>query len=111
MMRIAVVGASGRMGQCLIAATQLHDSTALTGAISRASSGSQGQDAGSMAGLVKNGIVVTDDLSAVLGNVDVVIDFNRCIDRFFYMCRLAYLFWLCITIINTINRDNHQYND
>ena len=76
MMRIAVVGASGRMGRCLIAATQLHDSTALTGAISRASSGSQGQDAGSMAGLVKNGIVVTDDLSAVLGNVDVVIDFT-----------------------------------
>lgn len=76
MRRIAVVGASGRMGQCLIAATQLHEGTALTGAISRPSSTSQGQDSGVMAGLAKNDVIVTDNLSAVLADVDVVIDFT-----------------------------------
>lgn len=76
MRRIAVVGASGRMGQCLIAATQLHEGTALTGAISRSSSTSQGQDSGVMAGVAKNDVIVTDNLSAVLADVDVVIDFT-----------------------------------
>ena len=76
MRRIAVVGASGRMGKCLIAATQLHEGTALTGAISRPSSTSQGQDSGVMAGLAKNDLIVTDNLSAVLADVDVVIDFT-----------------------------------
>jgi len=76
MRRIAVVGASGRMGKCLIAATQLHEGTALTGAISRPSSTSQGQDSGVMAGLAKNDVIVTDNLSAVLADVDVVIDFT-----------------------------------
>jgi len=76
MRRIAVVGASGRMGKFLIAATQLHEGTALTGAISRPSSTSQGQDSGVMAGLAKNDVIVTDNLSAVLADVDVVIDFT-----------------------------------
>lgn len=76
MIRIAVVGASGRMGQSLITATQLHEGAVLTAVIARERNSNQGQDAGSMVGLAKKGVVVTDDLATVFDKVDVVIDFT-----------------------------------
>ncbi len=76
MIRIAVVGASGRMGKSLITATQLHEGTELTAVIARERNSSQGQDAGSMVELAKQGVVVTDDLVTVFDKVDVVIDFT-----------------------------------
>ena len=77
MIRIAVVGASGRMGHCLIKAAVLSDKTALVVAASRPGSESIGKDAGELAGIGTLGIKVVADLASVLDQFDVLIDFTR----------------------------------
>lgn len=77
MTRIAIVGATGRMGLNLIKATVLHDKTKLTVAIARAGSDAIGKDAGALAGIGTLGINVSDDLAAKLNDFDVLIDFTR----------------------------------
>ncbi len=77
MIRIAVVGASGRMGLCLIKAAELGENTALTAAISRPYSVAVNRDAGELAGIGTLGIKVVDDFNAVLDQFDVLIDFTR----------------------------------
>ncbi|MDC9729319.1 MAG: 4-hydroxy-tetrahydrodipicolinate reductase [Methyloprofundus sp.] len=77
MIRIAVVGASGRMGLCLIKAAELSDKTSLSAAISRAGSDVIGRDAGEIAGIGRLDIKVQDDLSAVMDEFDALIDFTR----------------------------------
>ena len=77
MIRIAVVGASGRMGLCLIKAAELSDKTALSVAISRAGSDVIARDAGEIAGIGRLYIKVGDDLSAVMDEFDALIDFTR----------------------------------
>jgi 4-hydroxy-tetrahydrodipicolinate reductase len=77
MLRIAVVGASGRMGLCLIKAAVLDDKTALSIAVSRPGSISIGKDAGELAGIGTLGIKVINDLTSALDQFDVLIDFTR----------------------------------
>ena len=77
MIRIAVVGASGRMGLCLIKAAELADKTTLSTAVSRAGSASIGKDAGDLAGIGAIDININDDLAKVLDQFDVLIDFTR----------------------------------
>jgi len=77
MIRIAVVGASGRMGLCLIKAAELSEKTALTVAISRAGSDVIARDAGEIAGIGRLEVAVQDDLSAVMDQFDALIDFTR----------------------------------
>lgn len=77
MIRIAVVGASGRMGQCLIKAAALADKATLAAAVSRPDSLSIGKDAGELAGISTLGVKVIDDLAAALDQFDVLIDFTR----------------------------------
>jgi len=77
MIRIAVVGASGRMGLCLIKAAELSDKTALSIAIARAGSEVIGRDAGEIAGIGRLDVVVTADLSAGIAEFDALIDFTR----------------------------------
>jgi len=77
MIRIAVVGASGRMGLCLIKAAELSDKTALSVAISRAGSEAIARDAGEIAGIGRLDINIGDDLSAVMDEFDALIDFTR----------------------------------
>ena len=72
MTRIAVVGASGRMGLALIKAAA--DNNALSAAISRTA---VGKDAGELAGIPTQNISITYDLEAVLDDFDVLIDFTR----------------------------------
>ena len=74
MIRVAVVGASGRMGLCLIKATELAEKTTLSAAISRSGIG---KDAGDLAGIGALGISVGEDLASVLDQFDVLIDFTR----------------------------------
>ncbi len=74
---IAVVGASGRMGLCLIRAAALSDQAELTVAVSRPGSIALGKDAGELAGISHIGVPVTDDLSAMRDSFDVLIDFTR----------------------------------
>jgi 4-hydroxy-tetrahydrodipicolinate reductase len=74
--RIAVAGASGRMGHMLIEAVRAADDCTLTGALDRAGHAALGQDAGSFAGLV-TGVNITANLEQGLQNSDVLIDFTR----------------------------------
>ena len=77
MIRVAVVGASGRMGLCLIKAAELAEKTTLSVAVSRAGSTSCGKDAGDLAGIGTIDISIHDDLAKVLDQFDVLIDFTR----------------------------------
>lgn len=76
MTRIAVTGAAGRMGKMLIEAIGLNESTKLGAAIEMVGSPAVGQDAGVISGLGELGVTVVDDLSAVLSDFDVLIDFT-----------------------------------
>jgi 4-hydroxy-tetrahydrodipicolinate reductase len=77
MMRIAVVGASGRMGLCLIKAAALAKNAELSVAASRPESLAIGRDAGELAGISEIGVKVVDDLASVVDQFDVLIDFTR----------------------------------
>jgi len=77
MIRIAIVGVSGRMGTVLCKAAEQANETTLAAAISRPNSLSIGKDAGELSGLGTLGIKVVDDLSAVIDDFDVLIDFTR----------------------------------
>ncbi|WP_233343822.1 4-hydroxy-tetrahydrodipicolinate reductase [Burkholderia cepacia] len=75
-MKIAIAGASGRMGRMLIEAV-LNDSDAqLVGALDRADSPFLGQDTGAFLGK-ETGVRLTADLDAVFAQADYLIDFTR----------------------------------
>jgi 4-hydroxy-tetrahydrodipicolinate reductase len=75
-MRLVVAGPSGRMGQTLIRLIAATPGIALGGAIARPGSPAIGQDAGKLAGLEPNGVVVTDDPAGPLDAADGIIDFT-----------------------------------
>lgn len=75
-MRVAVAGASGRMGQALIEALRASDDCLLTGALDRQGSPALGADAAAFLGQ-RSGVVVTADLDAGLHDAQVLIDFTR----------------------------------
>ncbi|MGZ8136239.1 MAG: 4-hydroxy-tetrahydrodipicolinate reductase [Methylococcaceae bacterium] len=77
MNRIAITGASGRMGLCLIKAAVLAEKALLTAVVSRPESLAIGKDVGEFAGIASIGIKVVDDLASVIGQFDVLIDFTR----------------------------------
>lgn len=77
MTRIAVVGATGRMGLCLVKAVFLNENTELTVAIARVGGEAIGKDVGILAGMGTLGVDVSDDLAAKLNDFDVLIDFTR----------------------------------
>ena len=75
-MKIAIAGASGRMGRMLIE-TVLNDSgVTLSGALDRAGSAQLGQDAGAFLGK-QTGVLLTDDIEQVFAQSDYLIDFTR----------------------------------
>lgn len=74
--RIAVAGASGRMGQMLIEAVMATPDCTLTGALDRVGSPLVGLDAASFAGKT-SGVVVTSDLQQGLESSQCLIDFTR----------------------------------
>lgn len=91
MIRVAVVGASGRMGVCLVKATVLAEQTELSVAVSRTGSTSIGKDAGDLAGIGTQGVSVLDELANSMGEFDVLIDFTRPEPSMQYikLCQLA----------------------
>jgi len=74
--RIAIAGASGRMGQMLIEAVQATDDCTLTGALDIAGSPALGTDAGAFSGRA-SGVLITADLRQGLQSSQVLIDFTR----------------------------------
>ncbi len=74
--RVAVAGASGRMGRMLIEAIQGSGDCVLAGALDLPGSPGLGQDAAAFLGHT-SGVLITDDLHAGLQGADVLIDFTR----------------------------------
>ncbi len=75
-LRIAVAGASGRMGRMLIEAVAAAPDLRLSGALDVAGSPAIGQDAAAFLGKPQ-GVLITADLDAGLAHSDVLIDFTR----------------------------------
>ena len=74
--RIAIAGASGRMGRTLIEAVLAAGDCVLSGALDIAGSPSLGSDAAAFAGL-RSTTPITADLHRGLQGADVLIDFTR----------------------------------
>jgi 4-hydroxy-tetrahydrodipicolinate reductase len=74
--RIAVAGATGRMGHALIDAAHASETCRLVAALDRSDSPALGQDAGAAIGWT-SGVAVTADLSTGLAEAQCLIDFTR----------------------------------
>lgn len=75
--RVAIAGASGRMGRQLIQAVEQAEGVILGAALTRCGSSLIGVDAGELAAIGQLGIRVSDDLDSVVNDFDVLIDFTR----------------------------------
>lgn len=76
MIKIAVCGAAGRMGQRIINSVIESEGVQFCGALERPGHPALGQDAALLAGCGKSDVPITDDLNAVVANCDVLIDFT-----------------------------------
>ena len=75
-LRIAIAGASGRMGRMLIEAVLQSPDCELAGALDIPSSPALGLDAGASMGR-NTGVIITSDVAAGLAKAQVLIDFTR----------------------------------
>jgi 4-hydroxy-tetrahydrodipicolinate reductase len=75
-MRLIVAGAGGRMGRTLIHAIATTDGVALAGAVEAPGSAVIGRDAGELAGVGRNGIVVGAGIEPMLAEADGLLDFT-----------------------------------
>ncbi|MGE4501143.1 MAG: 4-hydroxy-tetrahydrodipicolinate reductase [Hydrogenovibrio sp.] len=75
-MRVAVIGASGRMGKNLIDAVNQAEGLTLSAAIERPGSSLVGADAGELAGVGTLGVKVVDQIELAVDDFDVLIDFT-----------------------------------
>ena len=76
MIRVALIGVSGRMGRALVRAAAEIPSLSIVAAVASSASSALGKDTGELAGLARTGIPVTADLAAALPQSDVAIDFS-----------------------------------
>ena len=76
MIRVAIAGATGRMGRMLIEAVMAADDCQLGGALDQASSPMLGQDAAAFLGQTSD-VRIVSDLREGLAKADVLIDFTR----------------------------------
>jgi 4-hydroxy-tetrahydrodipicolinate reductase len=75
-MRIAIAGASGRMGRMLIEATTRDEGARLVAALDRVDSPAIGEDACAFLG-IRSGVQISSDIDAALTGADFLIDFTR----------------------------------
>ncbi len=75
-MKLAMFGASGRMGQHILTMASEADDIEIVGAVD-IDTAVQGKDIGELIGKGTLGVTVTADLGPVLGKADVLIDFTR----------------------------------
>lgn len=75
-MKIAVLGAAGRMGQALTAVLAATPGCTVAGGIEAKGSPYVGRDLGELAGLDPLGVAITDDPLPVFAHVDGVLDFT-----------------------------------
>ncbi|MGE3529136.1 MAG: 4-hydroxy-tetrahydrodipicolinate reductase [Methyloceanibacter sp.] len=75
-MKLAVLGAAGRMGQALTRVIAETPGCVVAGAIEAKGSPHVGRDVGEVAGLPPLGVAITDDPLPVFAHVDGVLDFT-----------------------------------
>jgi len=75
-MKIAVMGAAGRMGRELVRAVNASEGCVVAGGIEMAGSPSAGQDIGTLAGIGALGVPVTADPLELIARVDAILDFT-----------------------------------
>ena len=76
MLRVAVPGAAGKMGRTILRVLAETEGVVLTAAIERPNHADLGKDAGVVAGLAANGVLITHAVGDALDKADVVIDFT-----------------------------------
>ncbi|MGH9197597.1 MAG: 4-hydroxy-tetrahydrodipicolinate reductase, partial [Acidimicrobiia bacterium] len=76
MVKVIITGAAGRMGARLVALTKESAALTLAGAVERKGHGSIGEDAGETAGCGPTGVRITEDLSSLLPQAEVLVDFS-----------------------------------
>ena len=74
--RIAVCGAAGRMGKTILEVCHATEHVQVGAAIEFTGSPAIGQDAGELAGIGSLGVKITDDITGVEADFDVLIDFT-----------------------------------
>ncbi len=76
MIKVAIVGAAGRMGQALVRCSKLVTGMQVVAAVDTATCPLCGKDSGLIAGIGENGITITHDLTAAVKAADILIDFS-----------------------------------
>ena len=88
-MRIAVLGAAGRMGQALTRALAETPGCTISGGIETKGSPAVGQDIGAVAGLDPLGVTITDDPLPLFAHIDGVLDFTSPASTVAFACLAA----------------------
>ncbi|MEN3975376.1 4-hydroxy-tetrahydrodipicolinate reductase [Emcibacter sp. SYSU 3D8] len=73
---IGILGGAGRMGRALVRAVTEAKGARVIGAVDALGNPDIGKDLGVLSGLDALGVVLTDDVSALFGRADVIIDFT-----------------------------------
>jgi 4-hydroxy-tetrahydrodipicolinate reductase len=76
MIKVAILGAAGRMGQALVRGCAAMDGVKLAAAVEKGDSPWIGRDAGQPAGIGDTGVLIGSDLRAGLAAAEVAIDFT-----------------------------------
>jgi 4-hydroxy-tetrahydrodipicolinate reductase len=74
---VAIAGAAGRMGLCLVRCARSVPAIRLAGAVERPGHPALGEDTGCLAGGGDNGVRLSADLRAALVGADVLVDFTQ----------------------------------
>lgn len=77
LVRVAIVGVTGRMGQALLRAAPAFSQLIVTGAVASPASLALGRDAGELIGIGSTNLKVSSDLPRALADADVAIDFSQ----------------------------------
>ncbi|HYL03581.1 MAG TPA: 4-hydroxy-tetrahydrodipicolinate reductase [Steroidobacteraceae bacterium] len=76
MIRVVLIGVTGRMGRALVRSAGDFPALRITGAVASPASAALGRDAGELAGTAALEVRVSADLPRALGGADVAIDFS-----------------------------------
>ena len=76
MIRIGVAGAAGKMGARITALSGEYDGLQLTGAFERKGQKDIGRDIGPIVGIGEIGVIISEGITAIINNVDLIIDFT-----------------------------------
>tara|TARA_B100001250_G_scaffold414112_1_gene450745 strand:- start:561 stop:1367 length:807 start_codon:yes stop_codon:yes gene_type:complete len=74
--KIGVCGAAGKMGKAILEVCKETDEVEIGAAVEHPDSSKIGMDAGEVAGIGKIGIKIVNDITSIVNQVDVVIDFT-----------------------------------